>query len=123
MKNMHRREFIRDTARAGIALSLFNSSLTGLTIEKRNSVRIGMIAVGLRGQLHLSEMLKRSDVEVVALADPDKSMMGMAQQLVKQYNKKPPAEYSNGPYDYKNLLKRTDIDAVFIASPWEWHIP
>ena len=123
MKNMHRREFIRDTARAGIALSLFNSSLTGLTIEKKNSVRIGMIAVGLRGQLHLSEMLKRSDVEVVALADPDKRMMGMAQQLVKQYHKKPPAEYTNGPHDYKKLLARTDIDAVFISSPWEWHIP
>jgi hypothetical protein len=34
-----------------------------------------MIAVGLRGQLHLSEMLKRNDVEVIAMADPDKRMM------------------------------------------------
>jgi len=117
MKNMHRREFIKDTARVGIGLSLFNIPLGGLTIEKKNSVRIGMIAVGLRGQLHLSEMLKRSDVEVIAMADPDKRMMGMAQQLVKQFDKKPPVEYGNGPYDYKNLLKIKDIDAVFIASP------
>ncbi|HYV54878.1 MAG TPA: Gfo/Idh/MocA family oxidoreductase, partial [Chitinophagaceae bacterium] len=122
MKNMHRREFIKDTARAGIALSLFNIPLKGLTIEKKNSVRIGMIAVGLRGQLHLSEMLKRSDVEVIAMADPDKRMMGMARDLVKTFGKKAPVEYGNGPYDYRNLLKRNDIDAVFIASPWEWHI-
>ncbi len=123
MKNMHRREFIKDTARAGIALSILKMPFNSFTIEKNNSVRIGMIAVGLRGQLHLSEMLKRNDVEVIAMADPDKHMMGMAQQLVKQFDKKPPVEYGNGPFDYKNLLKREDIDAVFISSPWEWHIP
>ena len=123
MKNMHRRKFIKDTARAGIAISLLNFQIKNFTSEKKNSVRIGMIAVGLRGQLHLSEMLKRNDVEVIAMADPDKRMMEMAQQVVKKFNKKPPEEYGNGPYDYKNLLKRKDIDAVFISSPWEWHIP
>ena len=90
---------------------------------KQTKVRIGLIAVGLRGQLHLSEMLKRDDVEVIAMADPDKQMMAMAQKLVKQSGKKAPVEYCNGNYDYKNLLKRDDIDAVIIASPWEWHIP
>ena len=38
-----------------------------------------MIAVGLRGQSHLEEMLKRNDVEIVAMADPDKGMMAAAQ--------------------------------------------
>lgn len=82
-----------------------------------------MIAIGLRGQLHLSEMLKRDDVEVVAMADPDKQMMAMAQDLVRKFNKKAPVEYTNGNHDYRNLLKRDDIDAVIIASPWEWHAP
>lgn len=108
---------------AGIALSMLNSPVKSFAIEKKNTVRIGMIAVGLRGQLHLSEMLKRNDVEIIAMADPDKRMMGMAQQLVKQSGRKAPVEYTNGPYDYKNLLKRDDIDAVFISSPWEWHTP
>ncbi len=123
MKNIHRRKFIKDTAIAGIALSMLNSPVKSFANEKKKTVRIGMIAVGLRGQLHLSEMLKRKDVEIIAMADPDKRMMGMAQQLVKQSGRKAPVEYSNGPYDYKNLLKRDDIDAVFISSPWEWHTP
>jgi hypothetical protein len=97
MKNMHRREFLKDTARAGIALSLFNIPFKGLTIEKKNSVRIGMIAVGLRGQLHLSEMLKRSDVEVIAMADPDKRMMEMARDLVKKFGKKLRWNMAMGP--------------------------
>jgi hypothetical protein len=50
-------------------------------------------------------------------------MIAMAQELVKKYNKKAPAEYSNGKTDYQNLLKRDDIDAVIVASPWEWHLP
>lgn len=119
---INRRDFIRNTAIAGTGLGLLHSSLPLFAFEKQPMVRIGMIAVGLRGQGHLEQMLKRKDVEVVAMADPDKRMMGMAQALVKKYGKKAPAEYGNGNEDYRNLLKRSDIDAVIVASPWEWHL-
>ncbi len=122
-ENYSRRKFIRNSALTGAALSVAGSSVKAFGAEKKDTVRLGMIAVGLRGQSHLEEMLKRNDVEIVAMADPDKGMMAAAQKLVAQYNKKAPVEYTNGPTDYKNLLKRNDIDAVFIASPWEWHIP
>ncbi|MGF2410892.1 Gfo/Idh/MocA family protein [Ferruginibacter sp.] len=118
-----RRKFLQQTAIAGAGITLLQSPLKVFATEKITKVRIGCIAVGLRGQLHLSEMLKRDDVEVIAMADPDKQMMAMAQHIVKQFGKKAPVEYSNGNYDYKNLLKRDDIDAVIIASPWEWHLP
>lgn len=90
--------------------------------ERKRNVRLGFIAVGLRGQTHLEEMLKRNDVEIVALADPDARMMAMARELITRYGKKLPREYGNGPYDYRNLLKHDDIDAVFVSSPWEWHL-
>lgn len=123
MKQINRRNFISNTALAGAGLALMPQSIKAMGAVKKDKVRVGIIAVGLRGQLHLEEMLKRSDVEVIAIADPDKGMIAMAQKLVKQYNKKAPAEYSNGNEDYKNLLKRDDIDAVIVASPWEWHAP
>ncbi|HEX8358017.1 MAG TPA: Gfo/Idh/MocA family oxidoreductase [Segetibacter sp.] len=118
-----RRKFIKSAALASASVGLIQSPLQVLASEKQSVVRIGLIAVGLRGQLHLSEMLKRNDVEVVAMADPDKEMMARAQKIVSKSGKKAPLEYTNGPYDYRNLLKREDIDAVFIASPWEWHLP
>lgn len=123
MKQINRRKFIGSAAIAGAGLSLMPQSIKAMHTIKKDRVRVGVIAVGLRGQLHLEEMLKRNDVDVVAIADPDKSMIAMAQKLVLRYNKKAPVEYSNGNEDYKNLLKRDDIDAVFIASPWEWHAP
>lgn len=119
----NRRHFIRQSALTGAGIALAASPFQLFAAEKKKKVRVGMIAIGLRGQLHLEEMLKRSDVDVIAMADPDKNMMAMAQALVKKYNKKAPVEYTNGNYDYQQLLKRDDIDAVFIASPWEWHAP
>lgn len=117
-----RRKFLQQAALATAGVGLMQTPLQLFASEKQNKVRIGMIAVGLRGQTHLSEMLKREDVEVVAMADPDKGMMEAAQRLVRKMNKKEPVSYTNGNYDYRNLLKRNDIDAVIIASPWEWHI-
>lgn len=123
MKQINRRNFITHTAIAGAGIALMPQSIKAMGMIKREKVRLGIIAVGLRGQVHLEEMLKRSDVEVVAIADPDKGMIAAAQKIVKAYNRKAPAEYANGNEDYKNLLKRDDIDAVIIASPWEWHAP
>ncbi len=121
--NTSRRKFIRQSAIAGAGISLSAFPFQAFATEKKKKVSIGMIAVGLRGQLHLEEMLKRNDVDIVAIADPDKQMIAMAQQLVKKYNKKKPVEYTNGNYDYQRLLKREDVDAVIISSPWEWHAP
>lgn len=118
-----RRKFLKQTAMAGAGFSLMNSPLKMFGANTVKKVRIAMIAVGLRGQLHLSEMLKRNDVDVIAMADPDTSMIAMAQKLARDMKKKEPVAYAAGPYDYKNMLKREDIDAVIVASPWEWHLP
>jgi Oxidoreductase family, NAD-binding Rossmann fold len=120
MNNVPRREFVKTSAMVGLgALGIPGF----LRAEDTKKIRIGMIAVGLRGQNHLGEMLKRDDVEVVAMADPDKYMMQRAQGLIQKAGKKAAAEYGNGPLDYKKLLDRNDIDAVIIASPWNWHVP
>ena len=118
-----RRKFLKHSVAAGAGLALMNTPLKTFATEKQDKVRIGLIGVGLRGQLHLSEMLKRDDVEVIAMADPDKMSIEAAKKVARDFNKKEPVVYNSGNHDYKNLLKRIDIDAVMIASPWEWHVP
>ncbi len=118
---IHRRNFIKHTAAAGLALSLSNNYIKAFASEKANKVRVGMIGVGLRGQNHLELMLNRNDVDVIALADPDEGMMSGALSLINKAGKPAPITFANGNYDYQNLLKRDDIDAVIIATPWEWH--
>ncbi len=121
-KDYNRRKFVKQVAIAGAVAGAVSPSINLFAKNKSAKIRIGMIAVGLRGQTHLAEMLKRDDVEVIAMADPDKKMMADAQKMVKSYGKPAPIEFTNGDHDYKKLLERNDIDAVIISSPWEWHI-
>ncbi|MBL7942673.1 MAG: Gfo/Idh/MocA family oxidoreductase [Flavobacteriales bacterium] len=95
----------------------------GKGITGTSTVRLGFIGVGLRGRNHLEEMLKRSDTEIIAFADPDPAALSLAVKQTQDAGKKSPATYGNGPHDYLQLLERTDIDAVFISTPWEWHAP
>ena len=87
----------------------------------RKNVRLGFIGVGFSGQNHINEMLKRNDVEIVAFADPDAQMIAMTKAILDESSQHKCAYYSEGDDDYKNLLKREDIDAVFVASPWRLH--
>ena len=119
---MKRRSFIQKSSLAGLgAFALANeSSLT--SVFQLRKIRVGMIAVGFRGQNHLEVLVKRNDVEVVAMADPDKQMMADAKDLLAKHGTTNVNEYSNGDYDYLNMLAKEKLDAVIISSPWEWHL-
>ncbi len=115
-----RREFIKTTAIAGAAFSILPSQAV-FSKENENKIRLGFIGVGLRGQNHLELALKRSDVDVVAICDIQQRMIDMSLGLVAQAGKNKPQVLLDGPQGYKKLLENKDIDAVVIATPWEWH--
>lgn len=117
-----RRTFLAHSAKGVTAAALLASPLRTLAYKKEK-LRIGLIAVGYRGQVHLEELLKRDDVEVVAIADPQRRMVEDALAIVKRSGKKEPVVYANGKDDYKALVRRSDMDAVIVSSPWEWHLP
>ena len=118
---MERRKFIQATLAAGAAATVLNPTV--LFAAKQPKVRVGFIGVGLRGRDHLELCLQRDDVEIIAIADPDANSALEAQTLIAKYGRKRAVEFTKGNEDFLNLLKREDIDAVIIASPWEWHIP
>ncbi len=118
--NFSRRSFIKTSAITGAALTL-NNKLKALAPQQKDKVRIGMIGTGFRSHEHLGNFLQRDDVEVTAIADPQQRSIDEVLPIFKKYNRADPAIYKNGDEDYKNLLKRTDVDAVVICSPWQWH--
>jgi predicted dehydrogenase len=106
---------------AGAAVTAAPSVLFPYVKEK---IRLGFIGLGARGQSQLDECCKRKDVEVIAFADPDLSWaIASSQDILKSHGRKEATVYADGEFDYVQLLKRNDIDAVFICTPWEWHVP
>ncbi len=118
---LDRRNFIQTSALAGMALTLPNT-VSAWGSSKKEKLRIGIIGSGFRSQEHMGNFLQRDDVEITAIADPQQRSVDEAVDIFKKYNRPEPVVYKNGDHDYKNLLKREDIDAMVICSPWEWHM-
>jgi predicted dehydrogenase len=114
-----RRDFIKAAALAGAGAAIIPTS--ALADRPPGKVRLGFIGVGLRGQGHLELALRRSDTEVLAVCDIQQSMMDRTLKMISDAGKPKPATILDGPYGYRKLLQNKDIDAVIIATPWEWH--
>jgi predicted dehydrogenase len=119
---MKRRKFISNSLLYTSSTALFPTILKG-THTEQTKVRLGFIGVGLRGQNHLEMAMYRPDVEIVAICDVDPNAIQIAQKMISDKGRKAAVAYQKGDHDFENLVKRSDIDGVVIATPWEWHVP
>jgi len=119
---MKRRDFLL----AGTALTASSLMPATPTWAQNRTLQMGMIGTGLRGQTFLKGMLARNDVEVVALCDCDAYMLGRAMNIVAASGKPAPRAYGgdNDLYTWQRFVEeQRHLDAVLIATPWEWHAP
>jgi hypothetical protein len=100
------------------------ASMMGVKFEPRDVVRIAIVGTGLRGRSTLNEFLGVGNVRITALCDivPDKVEMAKA-QMKKAGHDYEPAVYTAGERDFEKLCARDDIDIVYTATPWRWHVP
>ena len=118
---MKRRAFVKNTSITAAAFAIIPSIRLMANDDKR--VKLAIIGTGLRGQDHLDNLLRRSDVDVIAICDVDERMLGMATERIKKSGKPMPQVFKGDPHAYRKLLELKNIDGVIIATPWEWHNP
>jgi predicted dehydrogenase len=113
---MDRRDFIKAGA-AGLALSAVGGYATGFA--GRGSKRVGLIGCGWYGKSALFRLLQVAPVEVVSLCDVDSKMLAQAAEMVavRQNSRRKPRTYG----DYREMLKREQLDIVHVATPDHWH--
>ncbi len=81
-------------------------------------INIGLVGCGNMGTANTKAFLALKDCQVVAACDVDKQHLSRMVGLVnKQYQNKDCKAY----HDYRELMARTDIDAVMLAVPDHWH--
>ena len=143
-ENTNRRNFLKVTA-AGLAafgISGFTKSASGLELptslltpeskgtsamgmrcEPLKIVRIGVIGLGMRGADAVQRLQQVEGTEITAVCDLFPERVKKSQQDVMKASGKEPAGYAAGPDDWMNLCKRSDIDLVYICTPWSLHTP
>lgn len=119
---MKRRHFVKNISLATAGWGLLPTASLG-SGYKDSKLRLAIIGTGLRGQNHLWNALQRSDVDVVAICDIDNVMLQSARDLVIKSGKPMPKIFTGDPHAYRTLLEEKDLQAVLIATPWEWHTP
>lgn len=140
---LSRRDLLKSAAVAGLGLSgralgnesgqsivkwldgpkTTNKSVIDMKFEPRDRIRLGVIGVGARGTSMLDEFLGVDGVEITAVCDIVKDKVTAAQRIIEKAGQKTPAGYAQGDHDFENLCRRDDIDFVYIATPWDWHVP
>ena len=114
---MRRRNFLKSAAAAAGVLccpAICRSSVLGAN----QAIRVGVIGLGGRGWgEHVPRNQRQEGVEVVALADPDRRLLGSrAEAFAKTYGR-PVDQYD----DMRRIFDRNDVDAISNATQNYWH--
>lgn len=93
-----------------------------LTTKPIDKVRVAVIGLH-RGMSHVSNCSGIEFAEVVAVCDIYDDRAQAAANLCEKKTGKRPAIYSGDENVWEQMVARDDIDAVYIATPWKWHVP
>ncbi len=118
---MDRRTFVKNGAIVAAGVTILPTG--SLFASVKDKVKLGYIGVGARGMSHISEGVLRDDVEIVAICDTQERSLKICREYIAKKGRPAPQEYTGGIDAYKKLLERKDIDAVIIATPWQFHHP
>ncbi len=123
-QKINRRGFMKSAATVAAATVgfpyLIPSSALGKngTVAPSNRIVIGGIGVGSMGTGDLNGFLSHKEIQVAAVCDVDKIHRDRAKGIV---DKKQRTEDCATYLDYRDLIARGDLDAVFTALPDQWH--
>jgi predicted dehydrogenase len=118
--NATRRDFLKTTALALGMPTIIPASALGKdgTVAPSNRIVMGGIGIGPRGREDLGAFLKQPDVQFVAIADVQEARREIVRRMAnKQYGN----EDCYKCRDMFEVLGRSDIDAVLIATGDHWH--
>ncbi len=136
-----RRDFMKRSA-AGIAAAIGGAGMSGCASLHAGSagfrgsapekpfaappidrVRIGYVGVGGMGTQHVKNLLRIEGVEIKAVCDIVEEHAVRSQKLTVEAGQQTPTLYTRGKTDFVRMCEQENLDLVYTATPWEWHVP
>ena len=127
-KDINRRKFIKTSgaiAAGSSAFTIIPASVLGKNgaVAANDRINLGFIGTGKQGRILLNFFRNRTEeTAFVAACDVDSQKLDMFTDLANQSN-----EFRGTKVDlfttkhYREILERSDVDAVVIATPDHWH--
>lgn len=119
-RGLSRRRFLASAASAMAAPMFIPARALGRdgAVAPSNRIAVGAIGMGGRGTGHIREISALPGVELLAVCDASRLRAEKARSLAR--------ETLNAPgcaalHDFREIVARSDIDAVTIAAPEHWH--
>jgi hypothetical protein len=129
---INRRSFMKKAALAGLTTTAFTKvGMTDEAVDKKSKkrsapapsdrIRTGFIGVGNRGQGHLKTCVESGMADIISICDISERSLSDAKKLISGSAVSLPAIYTGSENSYLEMLEKEELDAVIIATPWEWH--
>jgi predicted dehydrogenase len=138
-KRLNRRDFLKQSSTAGLGVALGSMAMSKygcvrqpqlktepiehLVTPPVETVRVAYVGIGNQGSGHLRNLLRIEGVEIKAACDIREERVLWAQEQCEKAGKPKPTGYFKGPEDFKRMCDSEDLDLVYNATPWEWHVP
>ena len=118
---INRRTFLRSSAMTGVGF--VTGTAASANKKSINQVRIGFVGVGGMGKAHVRNLVRIKGALVTAICDIDQNAAEEASSIIQNAGQPSPKLYTQGEYDFKRLCSNEDLDLVYTATPWKWHVP
>lgn len=116
-----RRDFMKISMVAGLYAGV------GMAAENAGTssdvIRIGFVGTGGMGTGHVRNLVKIPGAMITAVCDIREKNAGRAADIIQAAGHPRPVLYTRGERDFERLCAEEDLDLVYTATPWEWHVP
>ena len=86
-------------------------------------VRIGFVGVGGMGTAHVRNLVRIEGCVITAVCDIAEAHAERAADIIEEAGHPRPVLYTRGETDFERLCAEADVDLVYTATPWRWHVP
>ncbi|MCR4564589.1 MAG: Gfo/Idh/MocA family oxidoreductase [Bacteroidales bacterium] len=94
-----------------------------LAVAPMDTVRIGMVGLGMRGNHAVKRLCQIPGAKITALCDLRESVVVECQEMMAGFGKEPAKTYFGSEDSWKALCEQEDIDLVYICTDWLTHTP
>ena len=102
--------------------SVGQTDVLELRCEPIDTVRIGLIGLGMRGMSAIPRLSQIEGTRIMAICDIVPANVKKGQELLANAGQPEADEYTDTS-DWKKICERPDIDLIYVCTHWDLHAP